>query len=404
MADYSSGIADGHGQDLVLYDGDIVGGNFVNMGHVIVSPGATVKLLTPGTDSGTFLRIWAKSITVRGILDGSGQGFGGGAGAGANFSLTSAYGRYGSGGLGGDYYGGPGEDGKYLTAIGQTGAVGGLGGGPEAWGTGVTASGGLPGSPAHFSVPEAQTALNGGHGGYLGRGINGDVSTDEIVYPGGAGGGGSSSARHQIITVGSYNLAAGAAGAQGGYGGALMAFYANQIVVDNGGQILSRAKKGSGAGGSSGVAGAGGGGRIGGVGGVFGGYVGGTGGSAGMAGFTGSDGPGLYLGGASAGPGEGGWMAGNNTHTPPVENGYDVFRGGNGGEGAGGGILFKVYPSLTCGPQILIRGRVDNHGGLGATNGGTFKCFYTGRAVLPAANIFTGRLYAKKSTKAVSTM
>ena len=121
--------------------------------------------------------------------------------------------------------------------------------------------------------------------------------------------------------------------------------------------------------------------------------MGGAGGNLGMTGGMGVSGSGGARQGSPGAPGMGATGTGTRYYGGPN-------RGGDGGAGAGGGILFKITPGLVSGPQVVIDGIVDNYGGLGATNGGTFKCFYANK-IADGGTINTGRKFYKKVTRGV---
>lgn len=277
---YSSG--DYGGQDLILRDGDTLRGRIKNVGKLVIPQNTTVIALKNYDGLGAAnrfpLRIWAEHIYIDGTLDASGEGFGGGGGAGGNYygpdGTDAACGQFGKSkttGGSGDYdwvRGDNGETGKVVnTTNGGTGARGGKGG---SWLGDFPQEDGFyyPNPPTELNPDTGGTApepakvlvsgevenlnLDGGHGGYAAKGINGDATEDDSIHSGGGGAGGSSS----VAPGGNIAGGGGGAGCAGGNG---VGLYARKIVIGPTGKILSNDKLGGGAGGSAHQAAGGGG-------------------------------------------------------------------------------------------------------------------------------------------------
>lgn len=329
----NTGGGDHGGADWEPADGLEIAGNHTNIGAFNVLTGRTVYVKPwNGASYGT-VEIHANTISVIGTLTASGKGFGGGGGGGAgaggyeNYpsAIGSRDGGVGGPGTAGGNTGNSGAKGYYR---GGAGGKGGSGGGSYG---GSGGSGGLDTDPP-------TTGGDGKKGGYATSQGQGDTSTDESLNMG-SGGGGAGGAGGGISGTSRGTGGGGGGGGAGNRGGGWIKLFAS-VSINISGNILSKGLDNS----------AGNGGKGGNGDGSYSGY-GGVGGNAGSAG--------LSNGGA------GGKASQVSIYAPP---------GGEGGYGAGGGVLLK------CGnieAAMNLDGIIDVRGGGNATaNGGTIKLFY----------------------------
>lgn len=176
------------GANLVPANGDVLKGTFTNVGLFEIGPGTTAFV-----SQGDALAVYAATISIRGVLDGSGSGA-----AGRSGGQTSSAGSDGVGG-------GPSDSG------GGSGALAGKGGGGGGGG-GAGGNGGGPGGGA-----------GGGAYGSTGTVTNPLSSDDAFLGSGGGGGGGG-------------NSTPGGAGADGG---ASIYLEAASMTVTGTGAILA---------------------------------------------------------------------------------------------------------------------------------------------------------------------
>ena len=341
---------DHRGADWIISANTKIAGKHTNVGTFKVNPGVTGIIYGyNGSLYGT-LEVHAANIDIGGTIIASGKGYGGGGGGGggaggyANWEgwrTKSRNGGSGGPGVAGGKTGNSGAKGYYH---GGPGGVGGQGGGSYG------GPGGAPGRPASYN-PGAM----GGKGGYAVSQGQGDVSVDESLKMGSGGGGGGGAAGTVSGTTGGTGGGGGGGGAANRGGGWIKLFASNSINIS--GSILSK--------GLDNLAGNGGNGGNGDN--NYSGY-GGVGGNAGIAG--------------SSNGGAGGKKQRVTQYAKP---------GGEGGWGAGGGILLKC-PADSA---ISIKGTIDDRGGGNSPdNGGTVKILYAG--VAPSiARVYTGRLYTQ---------
>jgi hypothetical protein len=179
--------SDLQGANLVLNNGDVLSGSFINVGSVIIPTDVTVYVA-----AGNALSISAQSINIAGVLNGEGAGY-----AGGTHALSGSAGKGPGAGAGG----------LFGSAVHASGGAG--GGSTGKGGNGGSALGSSPGISAGGKANTAAMGSGGGAAGdhdtyYTGKGGNG-----------GAGGGGISlSALGNLILTGSI-LADGQNGFQG---------------------------------------------------------------------------------------------------------------------------------------------------------------------------------------------
>lgn len=320
------------GTDLTLAEGDRIWGVHTSIGTFRVGAGVSVavrKFETATPGTGR-LEINADNIIVAGVIDATGAGHEGGGGGGGTPG-TAFTGPSGAGGSGGQVFrdGTPGERGE----DGLDSANGNGGAGAGTWG-------GLGG----FRPASEGSTLDGDNGGYLAPGANGDISTDESISIGSGGGGGAGAG---IFSSFFFNRSSGGGGA-GGAGGGAIALIASESLNIEGGTILSRGTYG---------------------------------------------GNGAEPSSLDGGPG------GN---TLPEEEGLgglvifipeDMFTvGGQGGRGAGGGILLRCD---TAEGLMMDRATIDAAGaGNTRFNGGTIKIFFAGEDPTQTAGLNGGRFFS----------
>ena len=310
------GGGDHGGSNWVIAGGATIASNHYNIGTVTIATGTTVSIKSYSGGQYGWSQITASNITISGTLDATGAGYVGGyGGSGGNgSSVNSSMGASGTAGAGGT--------GPFAGVAGALGAAG------VANGNGGT--GGI-----------------GGSGGYATNGLQGDMTTNEVLNigsGGGGGGGGGSGYRYVVSSSGGGGGGAGNAG-----GGYIMLISSNTITIR--GMILACGKAAG----------------------------------NGQQGQTGA--PGLGAGGGSP------WVAGQSqggSRGEGIANEcYPAGHGGNGGSGAGGGILIKA-------PTVDVRGAsIDNRGGgNNVANGGTLKIFYIDYQGGSLTN--SGRTYMKQ--------
>ncbi|CAN5398258.1 hypothetical protein BH09SUM1_BH09SUM1_13370 [soil metagenome] len=161
-ADYPPG--DHAGANITLANGDIIWGKHTNVGDFHVVSGGRVKVrpYDPEVEASGAVQVFAKNILITGILDSSGAGFTGGGGGGGQ----KGYGWGPNGYNGVD--GAPGH-GRYPGFDGVESSAG-IGDGPF--------GGGTEGS---FADPFFRD------GGYAAFHVNGDTTTDTLVFMGSGG-------------------------------------------------------------------------------------------------------------------------------------------------------------------------------------------------------------------------
>lgn len=344
MATYSGG--DMAGADLILADGDTIYGIFTNVGLFELPSGATVNLLPFNGNIGGSLEVHARRIRRYGIIDARLCGYFGyaGGGSGPGGEAKSHGGTAGGRGGGRDGDAEPGVSGEANCDVCGVGACGGAAGaaGADDHPNDKGDFGGLGGTPG-AGGSNGSDGGDGGRGGYKANEANGDDTTDESLEMGsgggaGAGAGGSGGATGSCNGCGG---ASGGSGASGGRGGGLVKLFASESFKGTGKVLTS---------GGLGLAGNAGNpnadtheGRPG----VAGAAVTATEG-------TGQGGP------AAAGPAA---YCGNNTSA------YYSGKGGDGGPGAGGGVLIKCtgpWPILDIG-EFDTRGGGDDEVNFGST-------------------------------------
>lgn len=321
------GGGDHGGSNWTVAGGSVIASNHYNIGVMNIASGVTVTVKGWDGVAYGFVSVTANDIRVDGILDATGSGYGGGNG--------------GNGGSGSTQVGASGGVGVPAAISGQ-GSCGG--------------SGGAQGAGGYDSVNPALTrpgwsGAMGGSGGYMTNGMQGDVTTNELVVMGsGGGGGGGGGAGWNFL-----GTTSGGGGGGGGNpgGGAISLLASNTLLLR--GSLLARGVTGAHGNGTAGQTQ----------------MNPGQGGSMGQAGVAGQS-----LGGAGGAsiPGQC----------------YPGGSGGAGGCGAGGGICLKALSVDVAGAVI------DNRGGGGVvTNGGSLKIFYTS-GFSGSATSLTGRVYLKQ--------
>lgn len=313
------------GSNWVIAGGAFIASNHYNLGTVSIASGDTVRVKAWDGVKYGGVEISARSISIQGVLDASGAGFVGGHGGGGGNGSTTV-GASGGGGVGGVNGGGN---------YGGGGGAGGLGGYDSA-NPNVTRQG-WPGGV-------------GAAGGYAASGGQGDVSTDESVAMGSGGGGGGGGGAGWNL---SGTTSGGGGGGAGNPGGGWIRLMASETVSIRGSLLAkgySAARGNGGAGQAQSTPGAGG----------AGGNASANGGSSGGAGVA------SVLGVC-----------------------YSSARAGDGGAGAGGGLLIRS-------PVVeLTDAMIDNRGGGNSvTNGGSLKVFYNDFQGGSLTN--SGRTYLKQ--------
>ena len=311
------GGGDHGGSNWVIAGGVLIASNHYNIGTVTIATGATVTVSKyDGARYGS-VALNAATITISGTLTASGSGYSGG-------------------------YGGAGGNGSSVNnSMGGSGSAGAGGSGPFAGGAGAA-------GPAGIMNANGGTGGVGGQGGYATNGLQGDTTTNEVLYMGsggGGGGGGGSGYRYMTSSAGGGGGGAGYSG-----GGSITLIASNAIIVR--GSILACGKTtGNGQQGQTGNPGYGGGGGS------------------------------IMVSGQS--------QAGSRSDGVANEC-YPAGDGGNGGKGAGGGILIKA-------PNVDLAGAtIDNRGGGNTVaNGGSLKVFYLEYQGGSLTN--TGRAYLKQT-------
>ncbi len=324
-----------------------VAGVHTNVGTFTINTGITATIKAwDGASYGTF-EVQCASASIIGTITASGKGFGGGgAGGGGGGQSTidpTTGGAVGAGTAGGanGIIGGAGGN-----LFGGNGGAGGAGGGGA--GGGNAGSAGAKGNPGSAGGVGA----NGGYGGT--DNDNDDSSTDETLLKGcgggGAGGGGGGDD--------TYGGGAGGGGGAGNRGGGYIK------IISSGALALSGIIYAKGLDNSAGN-------------GVAGGNAldnqGGNGGAGGA---------------AAASANSNGGAAG--TGRPAPFTGPNGGAGGEGGYGAGGGVLLKCGNTEAA---MNLDGTIDVRGGNNATgNGGTIKLFYAGNSDITYTH-YEGRHY-----------
>ncbi len=158
--------ADYAGANLSLQDGDIITGNFVNVGSFIIPTAATIYV-----KGGSLLSVSAQNIDISGILSGRGAGYAGG-----------ANGYNGSAGSGPS----AGAGGQYGSAVHASGGGGGGNGG--AGGFGASSFGQYPGIAPGGAATSSGMGSGGGGAGNHGC-CGGPSGAGGTGGAGGAGGG-----------------------------------------------------------------------------------------------------------------------------------------------------------------------------------------------------------------------
>jgi hypothetical protein len=336
--------------------GDVPAEGFID-GEVRVEDVTVCPYERGRSDTGR-LTVRATSIRVVGRIDARGAGFGGGGGGGgaggtvrcgdtacpAEFTPIAG-GRGGRAGAGGSQ-GRGGEAGRTSTCFDAPvvmgdGGRGGDGGG-MAWGTGGRGGSLRVGTNAAFGADD------GGDGGYLASGANGDESTDLSVVPGSGGGGGGGAGG--LALDGCCTAAGGGGGGAGSPGGGAVVLEAREaIVVERRGEIITAGGRSLADNGQAAM------------------EAGGDGGDA--------DAEGAGVGGPSA-RADMTCNADPGLQAPPA--------GGRGGGGGGGGVLLMA-------PTLTLVGAIDARGSASERNGGTVKLATCGEA--PAVDkIHAGRV------------
>ncbi len=337
-------------QDWIITNNTEIAGNHININNFIINQNiiVTVKAYN-GTNCGE-VSINASNIEINGTITATGKGYGGGGGGGGGGGLHGGNnsGTRGSGGTG--YAGGLNGTGGSIT---RDGGAGGRGGG---------AYGGNGGSASYTTPYSSQNGLNGGYRASQSNGESSSSLVTENIWMGSGGGGGRGGQGGSTTPDNGYRGGGAGAGGAGNPGGGAIKLIANEnFILGENGKIFSRGLSSSTQNGASG--------------GNATTSRGGNGGNGGNAHQTGSS-----LGG---GYGESNptwnscyysgsfWPMWYSPNTPNINTHGYCFRGipgGDGGTGAGGGILIKS-------PNTIINGEIDNRGGSGTTNGGTVKIF-----------------------------
>ena len=311
------GGGDHGGSDWVLTNGTYIASNHYNIGTVTIATGVTVYVKSYSGGQYGWMQIVASNITILGAIDASGAGY-----------------------LGGN--GGVGGDGSVVNgSAGTSGNTGAIGAGPYGGSAGF-------GGAAGIVYGSGGTGGNGGQGGYAANGIQGDVTTNEVLNMGsGGGGGGGGGSGYRYLTSSS----GGGGGGAGNVGGGCISLLSSNAITIRG--VVQACGKTAG----NGVQGQ-------------------NGGNPGYGGGGGSK--------TSNGQSRGGLRA-----EGIINECYSSGPGGDGGSGAGGGVLIKA-------PYVDIRGAtIDNRGGGNAVvNGGTLKIFYSDYQGGILTN--TGRIFMKQ--------
>ncbi len=176
------------GANLVLANGDILSGTYTNVG--LFQIGAGVTAVVAATASGPNVTIYATTISISGVLDGSGRGQPGGNGG----QVPSGSGQNGTGG-------GPASAGAGTGAIATKGGAGGGGGG--AGGAGAGDSGGGVGAAGGTGYGSTGT-------------VTSPISSDDLFQGSGGGGGGANGS---------------AGGGSGASGGAAVYLEASSVTI-----------------------------------------------------------------------------------------------------------------------------------------------------------------------------
>jgi hypothetical protein len=385
---------DGNGDLIISKDATI--GGFINVpNRFVVLSGVRVIVpqLNENTNQTGFLRIKAKHIILEAnsVIDGTGSGWGGaGGGAGSSGGNTSPNEDKNALLPGPSGYGALRPTGfevdinhSYNTGNSDNSGRGGRGGGTfggDRGGNrlGVTLNRYIwkekpeqvnPLSPKETGPNDGLDGGIGGDGGYLGVGMNGDSSTDEVVAMGSGGGGGggasggcASKARSNLEGQGDFEGGSGGGGGGGGGsgGGMVILQAADSISLAANARIE--------------------------VNGIYGGL--------GEGGLVGRDGRFPNRVGGRGGAGGSGvekrsapltqnWSPGGRANGQGGKGG----DGGAGGGGAGGGILLKA-PKQT----FAVGAKVEARGG-GSKNGGTVKLFYGAALRQGTPQVEAGRFF-----------
>jgi len=350
-----SDIIDGNheGLDWVIPNGTLIAGVHTNIRNFTIETSKTVTVKAyDGTKYGR-VEIYADSIAIAGTLSADSSGFGGGGGGGGSFgngsfagTLSEPSGALGKGGSGvaGGNNGGDGL-GAWTPNHGNNTCFGGGGG------KGGGAFGGAGGPRYTHDAWASKVGPVGDRGGYAAAGINGDATTNQTIRMG-SGGGGAAGGTSQRTGPSQKN-----SGGQGSGGGGAGARGGGAIKLDATG-IINITGTVSAKGSSSAGNGLSGGSRS--------GARGGNGGKGGSA--------------RNQGQRAGGQVS--------WEYPYGGYSGGQGGTGAGGGVLLHAG-IVTISNNAII----DARGGNNSTqNGGTIKIFSV-YDNYRTNRIFSGRLY-----------
>lgn len=258
QAGFHTGTLTGNSGDVIVKCGTW----YYNTVNIVA--GMTIKVCPSNGQTGGRLTIYANTVTVSGLIDGSGRGMPGGVNiagtGGAGGAAGVAPSPPGAGGLGDSTAGGPGS--------GDYGGTGGSAGNSAA-----------PGGAAGSALDSTRSGAGGGGGnvgllssggsasagGYLLAGVNGDLSTDSSVVAGsgggaggtggsGAGGGGGLSGQATAPNCPGAGGQGGKGGnggqgGKGGNGGAAVYIYASSVTVS--GNINTTGQSGSAGGGAS---------------------------------------------------------------------------------------------------------------------------------------------------------
>ncbi len=319
------GGGDHGGSNWVIAGGSSIASNHYRIGMMTISSGVTVSVKSWDGSKYGGVSISATDMRIDGVLDASGAGYAGGNGGNGGFGSAS------------------------IGASGGSGVAGSPGSGPFGGSGGVSGSGGYDSGNPGVTRPGWPGGY-GGMGGYATNGMQGDTTTNDAVFMGGGGGGGAGGGAGWNLQG---TTSGGGGGGGGNPGGGWIKLYATNTIIVRG---TLQAK---------GLAGA----R----------QNGGTGQTQMPAAQGGN------LGSAtSAGQSLGG-MGGASI---PAQC-YPAGLGGNGGAGAGGGILLQASTVDTLG------GNLDNRGGGNSlVNGGTLKIIYI--TLQGGSYTNTGRTYLQQ--------